>query len=186
MLSLHRCFPSPLYIMDEVDASLDMSTARRLGQLLHQWGHATRNQHTFKDDTQEGIKASSSASITIPAATGGTTLGGSSSGISSSQQDVRSSSMSECEWKDGSLTSDGHDENSRKDEESRDDKDDDINTAVKGAMDREENRRGLDEEGASSQFVVISHRPEVQEAASQVIGVYRRRGYPAVVVVPFY
>ena len=34
ILAMQDIFPSPFYIMDEVDAALDTSTAERLGQLL--------------------------------------------------------------------------------------------------------------------------------------------------------
>ena len=36
LLAIQDCFPSPLYIMDEVDASLDTSTVARIGALLRE------------------------------------------------------------------------------------------------------------------------------------------------------
>ena len=34
LLAIQDCFPSPIYIMDEVDASLDTSTVTRVGALI--------------------------------------------------------------------------------------------------------------------------------------------------------
>jgi chromosome segregation ATPase len=109
LLALQEVFPSPLYIMDEVDASLDTATASRLGELIR------KKSFSRKADEADACSGDMSA--------------------------VKSDAVSV----------DGSDER----------------TQLSGG----------------SQFLIVSHRPEVQENAAHVIGVYQNGGIPSIVKV---